>query len=222
MPTTTLPRPLQHQALVSALVFVLSLLCWLMPAGAVAHAESLNPKATTEYQELSAELNQLLNQEAALSPAQEQRLADLQRLEAAVASAEDRATVINASTHNLGLFARYKKQPSDQPASFFILGPGHETDDDYAVVALYLPAQVGLSWPGGSGQSAAASARVVSLLPGEALEVSDGADTASLENSSYQLSLPAYEVESQNSQLAAVPELSQEDLDGQAETAPLD
>lgn len=201
---------------------VLGLLCWLSSDVPSANADALKTQDTPEYQQLTSELSSLQAKGANLSAAQSQRLVDLQQLEAAIANANDRATISNSSAHNLGIFARYKKEPADQPASFYVLGPGHQSDDDYEALALYVPPQIDLSWGEQAGQPGVPSPRVVRVLPGEELEVAEGVEATVAEFTTYQLSLPAFALETQDAQLASIPRLSQEDLDAQAETAPVD
>lgn len=187
-----------------------------------AQANSLDIRATPGYQQLSQELSALQAETQALSEGQRQRLEDLSLLEAAIADANDRATVINNSSHNLGLFARSKKEPADQPAGFYVLGPGHETDDDFEAVALYLPAGVELGWQGGQPVASRAVERVVRLLPGEALEVNDSETATNNSSNSFELNLPAFAIETEAVDLATLPGLSQQQLDVELETAPLD
>jgi len=224
---STLRRRLRASLALVALWGVL-LLAALLPAALPAHADSLNTRSTPGYQLLSEELSALHAEAQTLSEGQRQRLEDLSLLEAAVADANDRATVFNNSSHNLGLFARSKKESVDQPARFYVLGPGHETDDDFEAVAVYLPAGVTLSWQGGQPVAGSALERVVRLLPGEALEVSDGDSGPGSETATnsfgirFELSLPAFALETQAVDLAALPGLSQQQLDAELETAPLD
>lgn len=214
---------LLRQACKALICTALGLLCWLPFEVPAAQADTLNTQDTPEYQQLTGELSSLQAKGTSLTAAQNQRLVDLQQLEAAIASANDRATISNASAHNLGIFARYKKEPAEQPASFYVLGPGHQSDDDYEVLALYVPPQIDLSWGEQAGQPGVSSPRVVRVLPGEELEVAEGGEaTAAAELTSYQLSLPAFALETQDVQLASIPRLSQDDLDAQAETAPVD
>jgi len=222
MRPSVLWQRLVRQACTAMLCTALGLLCWLSPGVPAAQADALNTVDTPEYQQLTSELSGLQAKGTSLTAAQSQRLADLQQLEAAIAGANDRATISNASTHNLGIFARYKKEPAEQPASFYVLGPGHQSDDDYEVLALYVPPQIDLSWGEQAGQSGVSSPRVVRVLPGEELEVAEGTEAPEAQFTTYELSLPAFALETQDAQLASIPRLSQDDLDAQAETAPVD
>lgn len=223
--------------LLSLVLGLASLLGGLLLPAAPALADLIT-RDTPGYQQLSQEISDL-QQELAKpivrgqdpSASQNQRLADLLRLEAAIADSNDRATVSNDTSHSLGIYARYKKQPVDQPASFYVLAPGHSSDDDYEAVALYLPAGVALAWEGKGAVVAGNSPRVVKLLPGEELQVSeqvseqssaDGLDGPANDQVTYQLSLPAFAIESQTSDLVARPVFSQQELDAQPESAPLD
>lgn len=152
------------------------------------------------------------------SPQSRAELPTPQARDAAEAAAREPATLTNNSSHNLGLFARYKKDPADQAAGFFVLAPGHSSDDDYDAVALYLPAQVELGGAGRQPEGPAAEARVVPLLAGENVEVSDLLG----DGDGYQLNLPAVAVTDLSPGLAIPPALSQTDLDAAPETAPLD
>ena len=207
-----------HSMLTAVLLGSLALVGCLVVASAPASAESLITRDTPGYQQLTQEISSLQSKGQSLSASQSQRLDDLQRLEVAIANSNDRATVSNGSTHNLGLFARYKKEPADQQASFYVLAPGHESDDDYEVVALYVPAEVALAWDGAAAPAAAPSPRLVRVLPGEQLAVTDPATDAL----AYQLNLPAFAVDSQNPEVAALPSFNQEQLDSELETAPVD
>lgn len=149
------------------------------------------------------------------------RLAELQQLQEAVAASSDRAQISNGTSHNLGVFARYKKEPIDSPASFYVLSPGHQTDDDYELVALLVPPQVSINWGEAEQLDAAPEPRLARILEGEHLAITDPA-TALSEASGYQLSLPMFTVNSTLDLVAEVPSLSQLDLDQAVETAPLD
>lgn len=152
-----------------------------------------------------------------------QRLADLQALQQAIAASDDRAQLSNQTSHNIGVFARYKKDVPDTPGQFYVLGPGHQTDDDYDVIGLLVPSQVTLTW-GDAGESRSASvSRVLRVLEGEQLEVSEPASAdPSADAVIYQLSLPAFSVETSLASIAALPAMTQEQLDQGLETAPLD
>lgn len=184
-------------------------------------AESLITRETPGYQQLSQEISSLQAKGSSLSTLQGKRLSELQVLESAIADSNDRATISNNSQHNLGFFARYKKELSDQSASFYVLAPGHDSDDDYEVVAFYLPPQVSLDWQG-SSTSATASPRLVRVLSGESLTITDLPDQVESTQVTYQLSLPAFSVDTRNSDVAQVPDLGQDQLDALPETAPVD
>lgn len=150
------------------------------------------------------------------------RLSELQQLADAVGTSDDRAQITNTTSHNLGVFARYKKDPANSPADFYVLAPNHQTDDDYELVALLVPPQVALTW-GESGEvAAAAKPRLLRILDGEQLELSDP-ETATVEGAiTYALSLPAFNVTNSLDGVAEIPLLSQGELDLAPETAPLD
>jgi hypothetical protein len=168
--------------------------------------------------ELRKELDALQGQQGLYTIQQARRLADLSRLDTALADSTDRPTVENATTHNLGVFVRAKRQAADQPAPFAVLASGDETDDDFETVALFIPANVPVRWDGREPDSGSTPARVVRLLPGEELRVSD----AEGPKGGYALSLPAFALETEASDLAALPSLNQAELDAQPATAPVD
>ena len=211
-----------HRRVIALLIGLITLFGWWITPADPAFAESLITRETADYQQLSQEISALQAKSMALNANQAQRLGDLQLLEAAIADSNDRATLTNGTSHNLGLFARSKKVASDQPASFYVLAPGHASDDDFEVVALYLPAQVSLDWEGSSSQVAATSPRLVRVLSGEELEVSEPDGAFDRSDVAYRLNLPAFAVESQISALASVPSLTQQQLDEEPETAPVD
>lgn len=152
-----------------------------------------------------------------------QRLAELQTLQQAIASSDDRAQLSNQTSHNLGVFARYKKDLPDTPAQFYVLGPGHQTDDDYDVLGLLVPPQVSLGWADAAEIRSDGFPRVVRVLEGEQLAVSEPAITdASADALTYQLSLPAFSVETSLASITELPAMAQEQLDQGLETAPLD
>lgn len=176
------------QAAVAALV--LSLLLMLPAAG---RAEAGRYLSSPSYSELSGELESLQNALAktpakAPSASQQQRLADLEALQKAVASSSDRSQLANKTSHSLGVFARYKKEPTTTPASFYVLAPGHATDDDYELVGLYVPADVSLSWNSTGGVQPTATPRIARILEGQQLKVRDlpatATDTAAKETAS--------------------------------------
>lgn len=166
------------------------------------------------YAELQASLEQTRDPK---------RLADLQALEEAIAASDDRAQLTNQTTHNLGVFARYKKDPADAPAQFYVLAPGHATDDDYELLGLLVPPQVSLAWADTGKISPASSPRVLRLLEGEQLAVSEpAAAETSLGDVIYQLSLPAFSVEASLAFIPELPAINQLQLDQDVETAPVD
>ena len=71
------------------------------------------------------------------------------------ARAAGRAQLRNDSTHNVGVYLRLKKAPPASPAPFSVLAPGEETDDDFDLVGLYVPAEVSLRWDAGGAPAAA-------------------------------------------------------------------
>jgi hypothetical protein len=161
--------------------------------------------------------------EAAIASTKDpQRLAELQQLQEAVAASDDRAQITNGTTHNLGVFARYKKEPIGSPASFYVLGPGHQTDDDYELVALLVPPEVSLTWGEAEQLDGAPGPRLARILEGEQLEITDPAAALPEAGNGYRLSLPAFTVNNTLDLVAEVPSLSQLDLDQAIETAPLD
>jgi hypothetical protein len=206
--------------------------------------------AGSDYAELSAELASLQPDPAAtkspLTAAQQQRLADLQALERQIARSDDRAQLRNRTSHNLGLFARSKKESADQPPSFFVLAPGHSSDDDVDLVALLIPSGVSLAWgEGGAAAAISTGPRVVRVLEGQQLAVRDpavpaessaavspaaaampapvaGAKVADAAPLTYQLSQPPFQVLARWDALPTLPDLSQAALDQEPETAPLD
>ncbi len=193
---------------------LLALMSPVAPAQAVTSAPAAPPAV---WDQLRKELDSLQTQPGVYTTQQARRLADLSRLDTAIDDPSHRPTVDNGTTHNLGVFVRGKRQAPDQPARFAVLAAGHETDDDVATVALFVPANVPLSWPGHPAESGATAARVVRLLPGQALSVSDGEA-----GKGYQLDLPAFALETDGTELTSLPSLTQDELDAQPETAPVD
>ena len=134
-----------------------------------------------DYAELKSELASLqpltAEGQKKLSAVQQQRLADLQVLERSIARSDDRAQLTNKTTHNLGLYARYKKEPIDSAPQFYVLAPGHQSDDDFDFVALLVPQGVSLAW-GDKGFEVASSngPRLIRILEGQALSIRDGSD----------------------------------------------
>ncbi|MEB3318010.1 MAG: hypothetical protein VKO39_07715 [Cyanobacteriota bacterium] len=198
-----------------ALVFAV-VVAWLLPLAPAqaATAPSATPPA---WQQLRQELGSLQEQPGLHTNRQAQRLADLSRLETAIDDPSKPATVVNNTSHNLGVFVRSHRQDPQRPATFAVLAPGHETDDDEEIVALFLPAGVPVSWPGHHADSLANAARVARLLPGQALRVSDAEGAQG-----YGMNLPAFALETESADLVALPAFSQNDLDAQSETAPVD
>lgn len=192
-----------------ALSFALIGLCFGAPALADAGA-FMN---TAAYEDLQA---------AIASTKDATRLTELQELQAAVATSDDRAQLSNFSTHNIGVFARYKKDPAGTSASFYILSPNHQTDDDYELVALLVPPQVSLAWGDAGKVSADQKPRLARILDGEQLELSDPTDAQPEGPTTYVLNLPAFTVTNTLAEVAEVPALSQAELDLAPETAPLD
>jgi len=215
MVTCLLSSPRRH--LTRILSALLAFVVWLLPL-APARAASAPPDANPAWEQVHKELDTLQNQQGLYTVQQARRLADLSRLETAITDSSDSPTVDNTTTHNLGVFVRGKRQPADQPATFAVLAAGHQTDDDQGqTVALYVPANVAVSWAGRQGESGTTPARVVRLLPGVELQVSEVAGSGG-----YGLNLPAFAIEIESADLAALPSFSQEELDAQPETAPVD
>lgn len=203
-----------------------------------AWAEAGRWLGTSSYAELSQELQALQGPDggpaAGLSPTQQQRLADLTVLEQAVASSDDRSQVRNASSHNLAVLTLSKKALPGTTASLGVLAPGHETDDDFSVIALVVPPEVSLQWDP-SGQAAAeASGRLLRLPEGAVLRVSDPAPEAAVASGespqasdqpgpvTYALSLPPFALQASLADGSEAPALSQADVDAQPESAPVD
>lgn len=193
-----------------------ALVAVLLPL-APARAASAPADSSPAWDQVRQELDSLQNQPGIYTTQQAKRLADLSRLETAIDDTSNRPTVDNATAHNLGVFVRGKRQPAEQPASFAVLAAGHETDDDVDTVALFIPANVPVSWPGRAPESGATPARVARLLPGQELRVSDGEGAEG-----YRLNLPAFALETESADLASLPALNQGELDAQPETAPVD
>ena len=184
----------------------------LLPV-APAHADPGAYLSSTSYADLQSALQQTRDP---------QRQAELEQLSQAVAASDDRAQLSNASSHSVGVFARYKKESADAAASFYVLAPGHETDDDYELVALLVPPQVSVSWGEQGSIAAASTPRVLRILEGEQLDLSDPAAAEADGAVTYQLNLPAFSVDNTLAGLTEIPGLSQSELDQQPETAPLD
>lgn len=148
-----------------------------------ARADAGHYLSSPSYAELIAELDTLQSSPGeaprTLSAEQQRRLADLTVLRTAIAASDDRAQIHNFSHHNVGIFARYKKEPLSTPATFYVLGPGHETDDDFELVGLYVPAGVKLEWGEGGGAAASnAGPRIARVLEGQPVRLADGASPA--------------------------------------------
>jgi hypothetical protein len=206
------------------------LLGFLLLPVAPARADAGRWLGSPSYGELSSEIVSLRPKAGAqgqsLTADQQKRYDDLLVLQSAIARSDDRAQVDNRSQHSVGVFARYKKAPADSRAEFFVLGPGHETDDDFELVGLYLPAGVALEWGDGHGVAAAPAPRLARLLEGQRLRVSDPAPVDPADEASagpaYRLDLPSFAVVSRSEQVVDLPALSQDDLDAHPETAPVD
>lgn len=226
----SLPSPRRRLLRWIGALAALLVLCFSVAPG-VARADAGRWLTSPSYAELSEELSALQGPEGgpapSLSASQQQRLADLTALEQAIAASDERSQVRNDSSHNLALFTLSKKaQPGTAP-SLGVLAPGHETDDDYSVVALVVPASVSLQWDDTGSAAAASSGRLLRLPEGEVLQVSDpaAAETAPTGESgavAYQLSLPPFSLQPTLPDGSAAPALSQADLDAEAETAPVD
>lgn len=215
----------------------LRLLCLTMAPGR-SWADAGRWLDSPSYAELSQELAALQGPAGgpapSLSAAQQQRLADLTVLEQAIAASDDRSQVRNASRHNLAVLTLSKKALPGTAASLGVLAPGHDSDDDYSVVALVVPPDVSLQW-GEAGQAKAeAAGRLLRLPEGAVLRVSDPAqpDPAASGDTSqasaepgpvaYALSLPPFALERSLPDGNTAPSLSQAELDAQSESAPLD
>lgn len=224
--------------------FAALLVLCLSIAPGVARADAGRWLNSPSYAELSAELRALQGPEGGPAPSlnasQQQRLADLTVLQQAIAASDSRSQVRNSSSHNLALFTLSKKALPGTAASLGVLAPGHETDDDYSVVALVVPASVSLQWGETGKATAEASGRLLQLPEGVHLRVSDPSPAAQAADSgaasqgapgqkpaqpgpvAYQLSLPPFALAANLPDGSAAPSLSQAELDAQPETAPLD
>lgn len=213
----------------------LLLLC-LTVAPSLARADAGRWLTSPTTLELSQELLSLQGPDGgpapSLSTSQQQRLADLIVLERAIATSDERSQVRNASSHNLALFTLSKKALPGTAASLGVLAPGHETDDDFSVVALVVPASVSLQWGEAGSAAAEASGRLLRLPEGAVLRVSDpAADPVAAANAgqgsepgplAYQLSLPPFALQQTLPDGSEAPALSQAELDAQPESAPVD
>jgi hypothetical protein len=174
-------QPAWLQSIQSICLSLLLLASFLLMDPQQARADAGRFLSGADYAELKSELASLqpLNGEVKknLSTVQQQRLADLQVLERSIARSDDRAQLTNKTTHNLGLFARYKKAPIDSPPEFYVLAPGHQSDDDYDFVALLVPQGVSLAWAETGAEAASSRGpRLIRVLEGQALSVRDGSD----------------------------------------------
>ncbi len=114
----------------------------------------------TNQQNALSELEDALARSPALD-----RQADLNRLKEAIEASSDRAQISNESSHQVGLFARYKKSDPQQAAAFYVLAPGHQTDDDFEAVALLIPPAVALDWTTNRVPADTSAARLLTILP---------------------------------------------------------
>lgn len=211
--TLTLPRRLLP------LLISLMLLLGLAEPGHADAGRFLTSPSTTELQ---AEISSLSTAAASLSPERRQRLEDLNRLATAIAASDDRAQLENASSHSIGVFLRYKKDRSGSPVALSLLGPGQQSDDDFALLGVYVPAEVALHW-GAGGAPASPGPRVARVLEGEVLRITDA--TTETGAAAYSLNLPVFallEADSAQAITSSLPTFSQADLDAQPPTAPAD
>lgn len=182
---------------------------------------------TTTTAELQAEIDGL-NAAGGPNPTPEQqsRLEDLNQLALAIRRSDGRAQLRNDSTHNIGLYLRYKKDPPNTPAPLRVLGPDQESDDDYELVAFYVPEGVTLQW-GQRVLAAAPGPLLARVLEGQRLRLGDGVvDAVNGESRiGYTLNLPVFSLlqsDASSAVAADVPSLSQADLDAQIPDAPTD
>lgn len=210
-----------RRSLIALAACVLSLLSWLVPVPQSAWADPLITRDPGTLDAFCNELQELQAKPAPLGKAASARLHDLEQLAGAIGDGDEAATVSNASSHNLGLFARYKKDSPDQAPQFYVLAPGHSSDDDYDALALYIPSLVSVNWEGATSAQVSPTPQVLDLLPGEALEVSDTPGEGQ-PGVGYGLNLPALILDSKLAGLPTLPQLNQQALDAEAETAPLD
>lgn len=231
------PTPLRPLLRWLGSLFALLLLCFSVAPGPV-WADAGRWLSSDSTAELRQELQALQGPDGgpapALSASQQQRLADLTVLEQAIAASDDRSQVRNASSHNLAVLTLSKKALPGTAASLGVLAPGHETDDDFSVVALVVPPAVSLQW-GEAGQAAAQpSGRLLRLPEGAVLNVSDPAPQAAATTGDaaqaggeatpvvYALNLPPFALERSLADGNTAPSWSQADLDAEPESAPLD
>lgn len=177
--------PMSHHASAFLRRLAAAAACLLLLVGCVlapalpARADSGRYLRSSSYAELASEIASLRPSAGStttpLTADQQRRLEDLTALQKAIASSDDRAQIRNRSSHSVGIFARYKKEPIGTPASFYVLGPGHETDDDYELVGLYVPSGVSLRWGVEGGAPATSTGpRVARVLEGQRLRLKDG------------------------------------------------
>lgn len=197
------------------IVLVFFLVGFLPFSPAYASLSATTPAPSLDL--LRQEIDTLESQTGLYSVQAARRLADLSRLETAIAESTDRATIENASTHQLGVIVHNPTKASPEPATFTVLAAGHQTDDDVETTALYIPANISLRWPGQPDESLSSVARVVRLLPGEDLRVSD-----TQTGTGYFLNLPPFALDTDFADLGRLPSLNQSELDTQPETAPVD
>lgn len=202
------------------------------------HADAGRFLAAPSTTELQAEIDSLTAAGTRTpSPEQKARLEDLNQLASTIRRSDDRAQLRNDSTHNIGLFLRYKKDPPEAAARLQVLGPAQESDDDFELLGIYVPAGVTLQWGQGgqppSGAGPAPGPRVARVLAGQQLRVADAPlatetpDVGSSQEASvgYSLNLPIFallEPEAAAAIAAEVPTLSQAELDAQRANAPTD
>lgn len=231
------PSPLRPLLRWLGVLTALLLLCLTVAPG-LAWADAGRWLGSPSYAELSQELQALQGPAGGpaprLSPSQKQRLADLTVLERAIAASDERSQVRNASGHNLAVLTLSKKALPGTAASLGVLAPGHETDDDFSVVALVVPPEVSLQW-GEAGKAAAQASGLLLRLPeGAVLRVSDPAPEAAEASGNgspasgepgpvaYALNLPPFALQPSLADGSEAPALSQAELDAQPESAPVD
>lgn len=231
------PSPFQPLLRWLGALTLLLLFCLTVAPG-LAWADAGRWLGSPSYAELSQELQSLQGPDGGpapkLSSAQEQRLADLTVLRRTIAASDERSQVRNASSHNLAVLTLSKKALPGTAASLGVLAAGHETDDDFSVLALVVPPDVSLQW-GETGQAASdASARLLRLPEGAVLRVSDPSTEAPVANGdsqqtseeagtvAYALSLPPLALQASLADGSEAPALSQAELDVQPESAPVD
>lgn len=221
-----------------------SLACLLLTAAlasslaAPVHADAGRFLAAPSTIELQAEIDSLTAASTGHpSPEQKARLEDLNQLATAIRRSDDRAQLRNASSHNIGLFLRYKKDPPEAVASLQVLAPAQDSDDDFELLGIYVPAGVTLQWgqegQPPSGAAPASGPRVARVLTGQQLRLADaplatapaGVGSSQDTDVGYNLNLPIFallEPEAAGTIAAEVPNLSQAELDAQRANAPTD